>query len=45
MYANLDGQFLIHCDFASRDEQNLSLYENLIVTKVQNEMTTYGLNN
>ena len=42
---NLDGQFLIHCNFASKDEKNLPLYENLIVTKVSNELTSYGLNN
>lgn len=45
IHPNLDGKFLIHCNFASKDEKNLPLYENLIVTKVQNELTSYGLNN
>ena len=34
IHPNLEGLFLIHCNFASKDEKNLPLYENLIVTKV-----------
>ena len=45
IHPNLDGLFLIHCNFASKDEKNLPLFENLVVTKVMNEMTSYGMMN